>query len=68
MTSGVRELPPPVEGFHAQFVGDDKVTLAWDPAGTSVNISQYEVYYKKLENNSSPASAFEHDLVLLSMN
>lgn len=60
LEEGVSALPNPVQNFHATLVDDDKITLVWDP---NENSDQYEVYYKKLENNSSPASAFEHESV-----
>ena len=61
LEEGMINLPPPVENFHATFVGDDKATFIWNPLD---NIDQYEIYYKKLwPNNSSPASVFEHDFV-----
>ena len=53
----------PVENFHATFVEDGKVTLVWDPIENAQTIDQYEIYYKKLGNNSAPASAFEHEAV-----
>ncbi len=63
LEEGVRDLPPPIENFHAQFVADTKVTFAWDSIDEGFSITQYEVYYKKLEANSSTVSAFEHDAV-----
>ena len=56
----------PVENFHATFVADDRVTLVWDPVKKlpdEQKIDQFEIYYKRLQNNSSPASAFEHEAV-----
>jgi hypothetical protein len=44
-------------------VEDGKVTLVWDPIENAQTIDQYEIYYKKLGNNSAPASAFEHEAV-----
>ena len=72
LEEGVTTLPMPVENFHATFVEDDRVTLVWDPvkkfpdnfAGEQ-KIDQFEIYYKRLQNNSSPASAFEHEAVSL---
>ena len=61
LEEGVIDLPSPVQDFHATYVDDDRVTFVWDPIET--NIDQYEVYYKKLQNNTNPASAFEHDAV-----
>jgi hypothetical protein len=63
LEEGVVSLPPPVQKFHAQFVGNNKATFAWEPLDKDV-FKQYEVYYKKLENNTSPVSAFEHELVI----
>lgn len=60
LEEGVSSLPSPVHNFHATIVEDDKITLVWDPTEGS---DKYEVYYKQLENNSSPASAFEHESV-----
>ena len=61
LEEGVADLPPPIKDFHATFVDDKRATFVWDPV--EAKIDQYEVYYKKLENNTSPASAFEHDAV-----
>ena len=61
LEEGVASLPPPVTNFHAQFVDDDRVLFVWEPSDAKPD--QYEVYYKKLGNNSSPASAFEHEAV-----
>ena len=35
---GVLELPPPVEGFHATYVGDTKVTFSWDLPAESFSV------------------------------
>ena len=61
LEEGVASLPPPVKNFHASFVADDRIYLNWEPLKDK-SILQYEIYYKKLQNNSSPASAFEHEL------
>ena len=61
LEEGVVNLPQPVQNIHATFVTDDRVTLVWDPI--KEKIEQYEIYYKKVLNNSSPASAFEHEAV-----
>ena len=39
------------------------MTLVWDQIENAQTIDQYEIYYKKLGNNSAPASAFEHEAV-----
>ena len=31
LEEGMINLPPPVENFHATFVGDDKATFIWNP-------------------------------------
>ena len=63
LEEGSTTLPAAVENFHATFVEDGKVTLVWDPIENAQTIDQYEIYYKKLGNNSAPASAFEHEAV-----
>ena len=30
LEEGILDLPPPVEGFHAQFVDDTKVSFSWE--------------------------------------
>lgn len=61
LEEGMIDLPPPIENFHVTYVDDNKATFVWNPLD---NIDQYEIYYKKLDNNSSPASVFEHDMNL----
>ena len=63
LEEGVVDLPPPVTNFHATYVDDDKAIFVWEPTEDGAKIDQYELYYKKLGNNSSPASAFEHEAV-----
>ena len=60
LEEGMINLPPPIENFHVTYVDNDKATFIWNPLN---DVDQYEIYYKKLDNNSSPASAFEHDMV-----
>ena len=46
LEEGVLDLPPPVSGFHAQYVDDTKVTFSWDlppKNSTDAEIDQYEV-------------------------
>ena len=62
LEEGMINLPPPIENFHVTYVDNDKATFIWNPLK---DVDQYEIYYKKLDNNSSPASAFEHDMVRL---
>ena len=63
LEEGSTTLPMPVENFHATFVADDRVTLVWDPVKDMKTVDQFEIYYKRLLNNSTPASAFEHEAV-----
>ena len=66
LEEGVIQLPAPVQNFHATYVDNERATFVWDPVESKID--QYEVYYKKLENNTSPASAFEHDAVSFGFN
>ena len=63
LEEGVDQLPGPVQNFHATYVDDERATFVWDPVEDTAD--QYEVYYKRLENNTTPASAFEHDAVCI---
>ena len=63
---GIEKLPPPVTNFHALFVSDSEVELAWEPvqmADKEAAVDHYEIYFKELKNNSDSGSPFDHESV-----
>ena len=52
--------------FHASFVNDSAVELAWEPVhmqDENEQVDHYEIYYKELKNNSDSGSPFDHESV-----
>ena len=63
---GIEKLPPPVTNFHALFVSDSEVELAWEPvqmADKEAAVNHYEIYFKELKNSSESGSPFDHESV-----
>ena len=63
---GIEKLPPPVTDFHALFVSDSEVKLAWEPvqmADKEAAVDHYEIYFKELKNSSNSGSPFDHESV-----
>ncbi|TRY80837.1 hypothetical protein TCAL_04329 [Tigriopus californicus] len=58
LEEGSLDLPEPVFNLHALFVGNDSVSLEWDHYNETGDITQYEVYYKMLQNNSNSPNIF----------
>jgi hypothetical protein len=55
-----------VTDFHALFVSDNEVELAWEPVTMDDKdeaIIHYEIYFKELKNNSDSGSPFDHESV-----
>ncbi len=66
LASGVDKLPEPVTEFHASFVSDSEVELAWEPVNMpdeDEKVIHYEIYFKELKNNSDSGSPFDHESV-----
>ncbi len=63
---GIEKLPPPVTDFHALYVSDSEVELAWEPVqmdDKDAAVDHYEIYFKELKNNSDSGSPFDHENV-----
>ena len=63
---GVDKLPEPVTEFHASFISDSEVELAWEPVhmkDEDEQVDHYEIYFKELNNNSDSGSPFDHESV-----
>lgn len=65
LEEGSLDLPEPVFNLHALFVGNDTVSLEWDHYNETGDITQYEVYYKMLQNNSNSPDIFTGNQVLI---
>ena len=64
--SGVVKFPDPVTDFHALYVSDSEVELAWEPVlmpDKDEEVVHYEIYFKELKNNSDSGSPFDHESV-----
>ena len=64
--SGIVKIPPPVTEFHALYVSDSTVEIAWEPVvmeDKEETVDHYEIYYKELKNNSDSGSPFDHENV-----
>ena len=52
--------------FHALYVSDSTVEIAWEPVvmdNKEEAVDHYEIYYKELKNNSDSGSPFDHENV-----
>ena len=52
--------------FHASFISDSEVELAWEPVhmkDEDEQVDHYEIYFKELNNNSDSGSPFDHESV-----
>ena len=52
--------------FHASYVSDSEVELAWEPVhmkDEDEQVDHYEIYFKELKNNSDSGSPFDHESV-----
>ena len=65
LEEGTAELPPPVSRLRAVNVTDSAVVLTWkaeDSNGTFAT-SHFEVYYRKIDLNSTDGTVFTSDNV-----
>ena len=65
LEEGTAELPPPVRNLRAIQVTDTSVSLVWqsdDQTGV-FNTSHFEIYYKKLKENTTDGTVFSSDNV-----
>ena len=69
LEEGTIDLPPPVRGLRAVEVADGKVVLSWrsDDTDVTFNTTHFEVYYKKLDDNSTGGTVFSSDNVSCSI-
>ena len=65
LEEGTAELPPPVRALRAVEVGDGRVVVDWktDDMNDTFGTSHFEVYYKKMEGNSTGTTVFSSDNV-----
>jgi len=69
LEEGSVQLPPPVRALRAIYVNDSQVGLVWrtgsgdlnSPEDASNNVTHFEVYYKRLDVNSSVGTVFSSD-------
>eukprot|EP00095_Tigriopus_kingsejongensis_P012676 maker-scaffold22_size673200-snap-gene-3.19 protein:Tk12676 transcript:maker-scaffold22_size673200-snap-gene-3.19-mRNA-1 annotation:"ig-like and fibronectin type-iii domain-containing protein" len=58
LEEGSLSLPEPVHNFHTTFLGKGVVAFEWEHPNTTEDVSQFELYYKKLYNNSNTEHIF----------
>ena len=61
LEEGTAQLPAPVHHLRAVRVSDTSVELSWRSNDT--NTTHYEVYYKKIDVNSTDGTVFSSDNV-----